>query len=85
MDKHVNWGRIVSLAAFGAVTCQRLHYLRKLTKENAVEQVSEKICNYLLTHQKEWLVDNKSWVSCIRRTLCTFRKTHGWIWDLTFV
>lgn len=55
-----NWGRVASLAAFGAAVCL---YLKEKGREHCVELVGEDISTYLLTNQKDWLVKNNSWVS----------------------
>ncbi|XP_039973889.1 induced myeloid leukemia cell differentiation protein Mcl-1b isoform X3 [Xiphias gladius] len=57
-DGTANWGRIVSLVAFGGVVCQ---YLREKKRENCVEQVGQEISSYLLSDQRDWLVKNNSW------------------------
>lgn len=59
-DGTTNWGRIVSLVAFGVVVSR---YLKEKSRENCVELVAEEIATYLLTDQKEWLVENACWVS----------------------
>lgn len=59
-DGTTNWGRVVSLVAFGAVVSQ---YLKEKSRENCVEQVAKEISTYLLTEQRDWLVKNNSWVS----------------------
>ncbi|XP_013873162.1 induced myeloid leukemia cell differentiation protein Mcl-1b [Austrofundulus limnaeus] len=57
-DGTTNWGRIASLVAFGAVVSQ---YLKDTGRENCVELVGQEISEYLLTEQKDWLVQNNSW------------------------
>ncbi|XP_015230033.1 PREDICTED: induced myeloid leukemia cell differentiation protein Mcl-1-like [Cyprinodon variegatus] len=57
-DGTTNWGRIVSLVAFGAVVCQ---HLKEKGRENCVELVSQEISTYLLQNQRDWLVKNNSW------------------------
>ncbi|XP_010735438.1 induced myeloid leukemia cell differentiation protein Mcl-1b [Larimichthys crocea] len=57
-DGTTNWGRVVSLVAFGAVVSQ---YLKEKSRENCVEQVAKEISTYLLTEQRDWLVKNNSW------------------------
>lgn len=59
-DGTTNWGRVASLAAFGAAVCQ---YLKEKGRDNCLELVGEEISAYLLTDQKDWLVKNNSWVS----------------------
>lgn len=61
-DGATNWGRIVSLVAFGVVVCQNSK--KKEDRRLAlVESVGEEISAYLLTDQKDWLLKNNSWVS----------------------
>lgn len=59
-DHTTNWGRIVSLVAFGAVVCT---HLKELQRERCVEMVAEQISSYLISEQHDWLLNNKSWVS----------------------
>ncbi len=59
-DGTTNWGRIVSLVAFGAVVSQ---YLKDSGRANCVDLVAQEISAYLLADQREWLVKNNSWVS----------------------
>lgn len=57
-DGTTNWGRVVSLVAFGAVVCLRL---KETHRERCVEAVANQISSYLLHHQKDWLLSNKGW------------------------
>ncbi|XP_052388694.1 induced myeloid leukemia cell differentiation protein Mcl-1 [Carassius gibelio] len=57
-DHTTNWGRIVSLVAFGAVVCQQL---KEMQRERCVETVAEQISCYLISEQHDWLLNNKSW------------------------
>uniref|UniRef100_A0A8C1X8V5 MCL1 apoptosis regulator, BCL2 family member a n=1 Tax=Cyprinus carpio TaxID=7962 RepID=A0A8C1X8V5_CYPCA len=57
-DHTTNWGRIVSLVAFGAVVCTQL---KELQRERCVEAVAEQISSYLISEQHDWLLNNKSW------------------------
>lgn len=61
-DGATNWGRIVSLVAFGVIVCQNSN---KEEEERLalVESVGEEISTYLLTDQRDWLLKNNSWVS----------------------
>lgn len=59
-DGTTNWGRVASLVAFGAIVSQ---HLKEKGRAQCVEQVAEEISSYLLSHQRNWLVKNKSWVS----------------------
>ena len=61
-DGIINWGRVTSLLAFGAVVCQ---HLKDRGMDNCAELVGEAIAVYLVTNQKTWLVENNSWVSCV--------------------
>lgn len=58
-DNTTNWGRIVSLVAFGAVVCQ---HLKEKGRDNCVDLVSQEISSYLLSNQRDWLVKNNAWV-----------------------
>uniref|UniRef100_A0A8C7X109 MCL1 apoptosis regulator, BCL2 family member b n=1 Tax=Oryzias sinensis TaxID=183150 RepID=A0A8C7X109_9TELE len=57
-DGTTNWGRIVSLLAFGAAVCQDL---KEKGRGHCVDLVSQEICTYLLSEQRNWLVNNNSW------------------------
>ncbi|XP_026145197.1 induced myeloid leukemia cell differentiation protein Mcl-1 homolog [Carassius auratus] len=57
-DNTTNWGRVVSLVAFGAAVCSRL---KELQRERCIEAVAEQISCYLISEQHDWLLNNKSW------------------------
>lgn len=57
LDGIVNWGRIVSLTAFGV----SLHRLGKTS--DSAEVIAEDLSEYLLSKHKAWLIENRSWVS----------------------
>ncbi|KAI3360732.1 hypothetical protein L3Q82_012973 [Scortum barcoo] len=57
-DGMTNWGRVVSLLAFGAVVSQ---HLKEKGRENCVELVGQEIATYLLSDQRDWLVKNNAW------------------------
>ncbi|XP_043088933.1 induced myeloid leukemia cell differentiation protein Mcl-1a [Puntigrus tetrazona] len=57
-DHTTNWGRIVSLVAFGAVVCSRL---KELQRERCVEAVTLQISSYLTSQQLHWILSNKGW------------------------
>uniref|UniRef100_A0A6Q2XXK6 Bcl-2 Bcl-2 homology region 1-3 domain-containing protein n=1 Tax=Esox lucius TaxID=8010 RepID=A0A6Q2XXK6_ESOLU len=84
-DGVTNWGRVVSLLAFGAAVCR---YLKDKGKENCVEAVGQEISMHLLTDHKDWLVKNNSWdgfveffrvaeESTLRNVLVTFAAFAG--------
>lgn len=77
-DGTTNWGRVVSLMAFGAVVSQ---YLKEKGRGHCVEQVGQEISTYLLTEQRDWLVKNNSWVSCYGSCLNDrmFEKKKNWL------
>ncbi|XP_077577297.1 induced myeloid leukemia cell differentiation protein Mcl-1b [Stigmatopora nigra] len=57
-DGVTNWGRVVSLMAFGAVVSK---YLKDKDRGHCVDMVAEEISSYLLTYQRNWLLKNNSW------------------------
>lgn len=57
-DGTTNWGRIVSLVAFGAVVSQSL---KEKGRDNCVDLVGQEISSYLLSDQRDWIVKNNSW------------------------
>lgn len=59
-DGVVNWGRIASLVAFGAVVAQ---YMKDNGRRDCVDQVAQEISEYLLRDRRDWLIKNNGWVS----------------------
>ncbi|KAA0703382.1 Induced myeloid leukemia cell differentiation protein [Triplophysa tibetana] len=57
-DGITNWGRIASLLAFGAVLCK---HLNDSGRSECVSLVGEKISDYLLSDQMDWLLKNNAW------------------------
>ncbi|XP_067367185.1 induced myeloid leukemia cell differentiation protein Mcl-1b isoform X1 [Channa argus] len=85
-DGATNWGRVVSLVAFGATVCK---HLKDKGRENCVELVSEEITTYLISNQRDWLAKNNNWEgfveffrvtdpeSSMRNTLMAFAGVFG--------
>ncbi|XP_051922462.1 induced myeloid leukemia cell differentiation protein Mcl-1b [Hippocampus zosterae] len=85
-DGTTNWGRVASLVAFGAIVSQ---HLKEKGRAHCVEPVADEISSYLLSHQRNWLVKNKSWdgfvqffrevdpESTVRNTLMAFAGVAG--------
>jgi len=85
-DGKTNWGRIVSLVAFGAVVCQ--HQMNS-GREHCVELVGQEISSYLLSDQRDWMAKNNAWEgfveffhvadpeSAVRNTLMAFAGVAG--------
>ncbi|XP_051901876.1 induced myeloid leukemia cell differentiation protein Mcl-1b [Pristis pectinata] len=57
-DGEVNWGRVVTLIAFGAVLGD---HLKKNHPENCVDQVATQITQYLTKETREWLETHNGW------------------------
>ncbi|KAF4100945.1 induced myeloid leukemia cell differentiation protein Mcl-1a [Onychostoma macrolepis] len=57
-DDATNWGRVVSLVAFGAEVCSRL---KEQQRERCIEAVAQEISSYLISEQLHWLLNNKGW------------------------
>ncbi|XP_048880386.1 induced myeloid leukemia cell differentiation protein Mcl-1b [Brienomyrus brachyistius] len=57
-DGTTNWGRIVSLVAFGAEVCS---YLKKTGRGHCIKAVGYQISSYLLSEHRLWLYNNKAW------------------------
>ncbi|KAG9345304.1 hypothetical protein JZ751_009850 [Albula glossodonta] len=57
-DGVTNWGRIASLVAFGAVVCK---HLKESGRDDCVAVVGQEISSYLITEQRDWLLNNKAW------------------------
>ncbi|KAE8277548.1 hypothetical protein D5F01_LYC24479 [Larimichthys crocea] len=64
-DGAANWGRIVSLVAFGVIVCQNSNKEEEEERLALVESVGEEISTYLLTDQRDWLLKNNSWVGFV--------------------
>lgn len=79
-DGTSNWGRVASLTAFGAVVCQ---YFKDKGRDSHVEMVAEELASYLLTKQKDWLINNNYWVGgCVARVQ---HLTKLYTWPLVFI
>ncbi|XP_018620259.2 induced myeloid leukemia cell differentiation protein Mcl-1 homolog [Scleropages formosus] len=86
-DQVTNWGRIVGLVAFGAEVSK---HLKESGREHCIGTVGAQISTYLLTEQREWLLNNKAWEgfvefftiedaeSVVRNSLLAFA-TMAWI------
>lgn len=57
-DGEVNWGRIVSFIAFGAVMG---NHLRKNQQEDYVDKVAAQVTKYLTQQKREWLESHNGW------------------------
>ncbi|KAL4646754.1 induced myeloid leukemia cell differentiation protein Mcl-1-like [Arapaima gigas] len=57
-DGMTNWGRIASLVAFGAEVSK---CLKKNGREHCIRAVAQQIAIYLLSEQRDWLLNNKAW------------------------
>ena len=56
----INWGRVASVVAFGAVVCR--HLIKDGNHDpSIIESVGHEISVCLLKHQRQWLVDNNIW------------------------
>ncbi|TRY65642.1 hypothetical protein DNTS_009873 [Danionella cerebrum] len=57
-DGVCNWGRVVSLVAFGAQVCLRL---KEQGREHCIHTVAQRMADYLISEQQQWLISNNSW------------------------
>ncbi|XP_034030262.1 induced myeloid leukemia cell differentiation protein Mcl-1b [Thalassophryne amazonica] len=57
-DGKTNWGRIASLVTFGGVVSQ---YLKDKGRGHCVDLVGQEISTYLLSAQRNWLIQNNAW------------------------
>ncbi|XP_066539102.1 induced myeloid leukemia cell differentiation protein Mcl-1b [Hoplias malabaricus] len=57
-DGITNWGRIASLLAFGGIVCR--HQI-EMGRGHCVSLVGRELSSYLLSDQKDWLLNNKAW------------------------
>ncbi|XP_058860520.1 uncharacterized protein LOC131702723 [Acipenser ruthenus] len=67
-DGTTNWGRVVSLVAFGAVVAR---HLKQSGLEHCIEPLGERISSFLLRDKRAWMRTERgkaSWISSTRRT-----------------
>uniref|UniRef100_H3AR18 MCL1 apoptosis regulator, BCL2 family member n=2 Tax=Latimeria chalumnae TaxID=7897 RepID=H3AR18_LATCH len=57
-DGATNWGRIVSLIAFGAVVAKKL---KKMNLEDSIEQLAVSITDFLVQNKGDWILKNQGW------------------------
>ncbi|GCC17654.1 hypothetical protein chiPu_0020622 [Chiloscyllium punctatum] len=57
-DGEVNWGRVVSFIAFGAVMGD---HLKKIRREDCIDEVAVQISKYLTQHKRGWLETHDGW------------------------
>uniref|UniRef100_A0A4W3H3E3 Bcl-2 Bcl-2 homology region 1-3 domain-containing protein n=1 Tax=Callorhinchus milii TaxID=7868 RepID=A0A4W3H3E3_CALMI len=58
-DGEMNWGRVVSFIAFGAVMGE---HLAKLQLDDLIDLMAEEITQYLTQQKREWLQKHNGWV-----------------------
>uniref|UniRef100_UPI00398F1B90 induced myeloid leukemia cell differentiation protein Mcl-1 homolog n=1 Tax=Pristiophorus japonicus TaxID=55135 RepID=UPI00398F1B90 len=58
IDGEVNWGRVVSFIAFGAVLGG---HLKKINQEDCIDDVAVQITDYLMQQKREWLETHGGW------------------------
>ncbi|MBN3271795.1 MCL1 protein, partial [Polyodon spathula] len=85
-DGTTNWGRVVSLVAFGAVVAK---HLKQSGLEHCIEPLGERISSFLLRDKSEWMLNNGAWEgfvnffhvedteSSVRNALMTFAGLAG--------
>lgn len=59
-DGITNWGRIVTLISFGAFVAK---HLKSIHMENCIGTLADSFTDYLLTQQRQWILDHHGWVS----------------------
>ncbi|KAK6467644.1 induced myeloid leukemia cell differentiation protein Mcl-1 [Huso huso] len=57
-DGITNWGRIVTLLAFGTVF---VNYLKENALEHDIERLGEKISDFLIREKRTWILKNGGW------------------------
>ncbi|KAF7238317.1 hypothetical protein EYD10_14975, partial [Varanus komodoensis] len=57
-DGVTNWGRIVTLIAFGAFVAK---HLKNINQESGISTLTEIITDVLVTDKREWLVNHNAW------------------------
>eukprot|EP00062_Callorhinchus_milii_P026643 gi/632989003/ref/XP_007883412.1/ PREDICTED: induced myeloid leukemia cell differentiation protein Mcl-1 homolog [Callorhinchus milii] len=57
-DGEMNWGRVVSFIAFGAVMGE---HLAKLQLDDLIDLMAEEITQYLTQQKREWLQKHNGW------------------------
>lgn len=61
-DGIINWGRIVSLVAFGEVLCRAL---KTTLGRHCAHEVGVLMAAYLIENHKDWLIHNDAWVCVV--------------------
>lgn len=59
-DGVTNWGRVVTLIAFGAFVAKHLH---STGRERCVDPLARGIADVLVGTKRDWLVQQRGWVS----------------------
>ncbi|XP_012607685.2 bcl-2-related protein A1 [Microcebus murinus] len=60
-DGVVNWGRVVTVFAFGGVLTKRLLRERAALDPDACKQISHLIAEFVVSHTGEWIRQNGGW------------------------
>lgn len=63
-DGVTNWGRVVTLIAFGAFVAKHLH---STGRERCVDPLARGIADVLVGTKRDWLVQQRGWVSARAR------------------
>lgn len=62
-DGITNWGRIVTLISFGAFVAK---HLKSIHMENCIGTLADSFTDYLLTQQRQWILDHHGWDGCVQ-------------------
>uniref|UniRef100_A0A8D2KSY3 MCL1 apoptosis regulator, BCL2 family member n=1 Tax=Varanus komodoensis TaxID=61221 RepID=A0A8D2KSY3_VARKO len=62
-DGVTNWGRIVTLIAFGAFVAK---HLKNINQESGISTLTEIITDVLVTDKREWLVNHNAWEGFVK-------------------
>ncbi|XP_003495674.2 LOW QUALITY PROTEIN: bcl-2-related protein A1 [Cricetulus griseus] len=90
-DGIINWGRIVTVFAFGGVLLKKLAQEQIGLDVGAYKQVSNFVAEFIMNNTAEWIRQNGGWEDGFMKKFepksgwVTFLETIGQIWEMLFL
>ncbi|XP_050996502.1 bcl-2-related protein A1 [Acomys russatus] len=90
-DGIINWGRIVTIFAFGGVLLKKLPQEQIGLDVNAYKQVSSFVAEFIMNNTGEWIRQNGGWEDGFIKKFepksgwLTFLEMTGQIWEMLFL
>lgn len=90
-DGIINWGRIVTIFAFGGVLLKKLPQEQIAMDEDAYKQVSSFVAEFIMNNTGEWIRQNGGWEDGFiekfepKSGWLTFLQMTGQIWKTLFL